>query len=108
MLRNEDVGEAIRQLRGERSQGELARSAGVTRQAWNAYENGRRLPAPETWPRVLDALGTAEVELDRAIIAVWLDRIDPPPAGHVPAWRLRRQARAVDTELHRLLELLEG
>lgn len=108
MLRNQDVGRAIRQLRGERTQAELARRAGVTRQTWNAYENGRRMPSASNWPRILEALDAEEPELDRAIIAAWIERIDPAPSAHVLTWELRRQAQAVETEVQRFLELLDG
>ena len=108
MLRNEDIGNALRHLRGDRSQTDLAKQAGVNRQAWNAYESGRRLPAPDTWPRIMAALGVAEPELDRAIIAAWVDRLGERERATAPGWRLLQQAHTARAELDHLISLLGG
>lgn len=106
MLVNDDVARALRHLRGERPQSDLARRAGINRQTWNAYESGRRMPSPASWPRVLEALGVSEAELDRAIIEAWMARLGPASHGTASAWRLREQARTLQAEVGRLLELL--
>lgn len=91
MLSNQDVGTAIGRLRGERSQLEVARRAGINRSSWSSYENGRRMPKGDTYVRIARGLECSEEELDRAVLHAWEERLDrqrddrrgddePPPA----------------------------
>lgn len=76
MLSNQDVGTAIGRLRGDRSQLEVARRAGINRSSWSSYENGRRMPKEETYSRIARGLECSEEELDRAVLRAWEERLD--------------------------------
>lgn len=76
MLSNQDVGTAIGRLRGERSQLEVARRAGINRSSWSSYENGRRMPKEDTYARIAHGLECSEEELDRAVLRAWGERLD--------------------------------
>lgn len=56
---------ALRQLRIERgmTQAQLARAAGISRAAVQAYESGRRKPKVATLERLLDSMGARLPEL---------------------------------------------
>ena len=43
------AGEILRNLRGEKSQEQIAREIGLTKSAWAMYERGERVPAHTRW-----------------------------------------------------------
>lgn len=64
-----NLGSALRWLRWRRhrTQGEVAKSAGITRAMLSAYETGKQLPALDTLGRLLVALGIDLVQLHEAL-----------------------------------------
>lgn len=60
----EGLGQAIRALRGERTQREVATSAGLDATTWSFYETGRRQPGAANLEKVLKGLGVPRLELE--------------------------------------------
>ena len=73
MLEAEDLGNAIADLRGRRTQAEVARRGGIRRATWSLYETGKRRPREANLTKVLRGLGCTRLQLEEA------------------AWRLRRR-----------------
>ena len=76
MLEASDVGTAMERLRGDRTQREVARRAGVNRSSWSSYEAGRRMPGAETWRRIVHGLECSQEDFDRAVLRAWRERLD--------------------------------
>lgn len=64
---NLDVGRAIQQLRGLRSQVEVAALAKLNRSTWSLYESGRRKPSSDKLDRVLTALGCSRLQFEETV-----------------------------------------
>lgn len=52
------------ELRGERTQEEMAALVGVSRAAWSNYEAGRRLPSADIMKRVAEVSGVPHLKID--------------------------------------------
>ena len=53
------VGEQLRALRGERTQGEVSEKIGVTKSAYAMYEQDRRVPRDEVKVRISNYFGVS-------------------------------------------------
>jgi transcriptional regulator with XRE-family HTH domain len=71
-----DLARAIRFLRGERTQAEVAEAAGLDAAIWSLYETGRRQPREGNLARIVRSLGCTRRELEEVV------------------WRFRRQRLA--------------
>lgn len=65
-----ELGQAIAALRGQQSQAEAARRAGMSRGAWSLYELGRRRPREANLERILLGLNRTREELEEAVCKV--------------------------------------
>lgn len=81
MLEARDVGRAMERLRGDRTQRSVAQRAGINRSSWSSYEAGRRMPGPDTYPKVARGLGCSEDELDQAVLRSWSERLREEATG---------------------------
>jgi transcriptional regulator with XRE-family HTH domain len=70
-----DLGVAIRRLRGSRRQWEMAEAADMTTSSWSDYERGERQPRPPQKMRVAKALGCTVRELEQEALAVTGERL---------------------------------
>lgn len=76
MLDKRDVAAAIKELRGGRTQKEVAEQAGIDRPTWNQYEKARAMPKRTNFRKILQGLGCTQRELDETIMAAWRKRLD--------------------------------
>jgi DNA-binding XRE family transcriptional regulator len=53
----------LKDLRGERSQSEMAAAVGVTKSAWAMYERGERVPRDEVKRRIAAYFGKSVQEI---------------------------------------------
>lgn len=53
----------LKDLRGERSQSEMAAAVGVTKSAWAMYERGERVPRDEVKRRIATYFGKTVQEI---------------------------------------------
>ena len=74
------LGEAIRFLRGRRSQAQVSELAGLDPAVWSLYERGLRVPRETNLRLVLEGLGCSRLDLEEV------------------AWRLRRRELLPDSE----------
>lgn len=57
------VGAILKNLRGNRSQKEIAEAIGITKSAWAMYERNERIPRDEVKIRIADYFGTPVQEI---------------------------------------------
>lgn len=95
----EDVGAAIATLRGEKTQKDCARKAGMERSSWNQYEKGRSFPQLQTIERIAHGLGVEVVELTEAVIRAWSLRVKSDVSG------ARKKQRVFDFKVIGQIEL---
>lgn len=69
-----DLGVAIRRLRGRRPQWKLAEAANMTTSSWSDYERGKRKPRPKQRERIASALGRTAKELEQEALKVANER----------------------------------
>jgi transcriptional regulator with XRE-family HTH domain len=62
-----DLGRAIRRLRGLRSQATVARLAEIDLTSWSRYELGRQHPKPEKFELLAQGLGVTLEQLHRTV-----------------------------------------
>ena len=55
--------EKLRELRGEKSQSEVAKAVGISDSAMSAYENGERVPRDEVKIRLAEYYGRTVQEI---------------------------------------------
>lgn len=55
--------EQLKKLRGEKSQGEIAKQIGITKSSWSMYERGERIPRDETKIRIANFFGKTVQEI---------------------------------------------
>jgi transcriptional regulator with XRE-family HTH domain len=101
------LGEAIRRLRGKRSQAGLARAAGLTPSCWSEYERGKRIPRRKQMDRVLEALGCSSETFERELRSVAERRDDSGGEGPFRAAEdlvkdIDRELREVEHEIDRM------
>ena len=53
------TGEMLRNLRGEKTQEEVAKALGITKSAWAMYERGKRIPRDEVKVRISQYFGVS-------------------------------------------------
>lgn len=53
----------LRELRGDRTQEEIARAIGITKSSWAMYERGERTPRDETKMRIANFFGRSIEEI---------------------------------------------
>ncbi|HEX2253710.1 MAG TPA: helix-turn-helix transcriptional regulator [Thermoanaerobaculia bacterium] len=99
MITAADVGRAMERLRGDRTQREVARRAGIHRTTWSSYESGSRLPSRRSQEKIANGLGRTLDDLDRAILQECERRLAPdaPEPERPPP----------SEDLHRLYYLLD-
>ena len=106
-----DLGKAIRRLRGERPQSKLADAAGMKPSTWSDYERGKRTPRGRNLQRIASALGVDVKTLEQEVLKVSRERLAPeetPSAGFETSESLLRETDRVLRKLdHRLDDLLE-
>lgn len=106
-----DLGKAIRRLRGDRPQWKLAEAAGMKPSTWSDYERGKRAPRGRNLARIASALGVDAETLEQEVLEVGRERLSPGEAGAAPAVETSdallketdRMLRKVDHELDDLL-----
>lgn len=57
------IGSKMRELRGERSQQEVAESLGISKSAYAMYEQGNRVPRDEVKVRIAKLYGVSVLDL---------------------------------------------
>ena len=108
-----DLGKAIRRLRGERPQAKLADAAGMKPSTWSDYERGKRTPRGRNLQRIASALGVEVKTLEQEVLKVSRERLSPDEAGLPSAGietsesLLRETDRVLRKVDHRLDDLLE-
>lgn len=108
-----DLGKAIRRLRGDRPQSKLADAAQMKPSTWSDYERGKRTPRGRNLARILAALGVDRKILDQEVLKVGRERLAveevgaPSPAGAETSDSLLKETdrmlRKVDHDLDDLL-----
>ena len=63
-----EFGKALRLVRGELTQEELAAKCGVSSSIWNTWETGKGLPGEQSWRLIKAGLGRSATE--RLLVAV--------------------------------------
>ena len=104
-----DLGNAIRRLRGERPQSKLADAAGMKPSTWSDYERGKRSPRGRNLQRIASALGVEVKALEQEVLKVSRERLAPDetPSPESSESLLHETDRALRKLDHRLDELLE-
>lgn len=127
---SKDLGLAIAHLRGERTQAEVAKRAGIDPPTWSLYEAGKRRPREQSLEKVLRGLLCSRLELEEttwrmrrqrlvseerikaeeAALASPVSEAGPgprvPPRNRVPAEPRRRELRALVARFSASLEEL--
>ena len=109
-----DLGKAIRRLRGDRPQWKLAEAAGMKPSTWSDYERGKRTPRGRNLARIASALGVEAKTLEQEVLKVGRERLSLEDAGAPSAAGvetsdslLRETDRVLRKVDHRLDDLLE-
>ena len=58
-----NTSDILKELRGNKSQAEIASSVGVTKSAWAMYERGERVPRDEVKIKIAKHVGTSVQEI---------------------------------------------
>ncbi len=77
MIEHELFAAALTELRGERTQREIARAAGIHQSAWSCYEAGKRLPREDQRQQIFAALGCTPEDFELALWRVLSKRLLP-------------------------------
>ncbi len=105
-----DLGIAIRRLRGNRTQAKLAERAGLRNSAWSDYERGKRNPRPEQMERIASAIGCTLIELEQAALKQAATRLaagQPEEPASEPAETSDSLIEEMDRELHEIDQHLD-
>ena len=97
-----DLGVAIRRLRGPRPQWELAEAADMTTSSWSDYERGKRKPRPPQKERIAFALGRTVKELDQETLKVANERAKAEEGAGEPPETSDSLLQNTDRELHEI------
>ena len=115
MFGKEDLGRAIKKLRGSRTQKECAEVASVSPSAWSIYEGGDRMPRAAMFVKLACGLGVDPKVLEEAAWAERNQRVADGSAEGQPATApvrepLRRavseHTQAIAHHLHELFLLI--
>jgi transcriptional regulator with XRE-family HTH domain len=117
MFGKEDLGRAIKKLRGSRTQKECAEVASVSPSAWSIYEGGDRMPRATMFAKLARGLGVDPKVLEEAAWAERNQRVAhgsaeaQPAAVPAPAKEPLRRAvsehtQAIAHHLHELFLLI--
>jgi transcriptional regulator with XRE-family HTH domain len=108
-----DLGAAIKRLRGPRPQSEVAEAAGMTPSSWSDYERGKQRPRPPQLERIAKALGCTLKELDQEVLKVGNERLaaearlngagEPPETSDLLLENTDRELQEIDQSLDNLL-----
>ena len=79
MIIKVDLATALKKLRGNRTQKEVARLADLSPSTWNQYEKAHRLPKEESWPKLARGLGCSMEELWDEVVAAYQERTGKTP-----------------------------
>ena len=63
MMQGKTTKEILRNLRGDKTQAEIAADLGITKSSWAMYERGERTPRDEVKIRIASYFGTTVEEL---------------------------------------------
>ena len=58
-----DFGKILRDLRGEKTQEEIAKAVGITKSSWAMYERGERIPRDEVKIQIAQYFGKTVQEV---------------------------------------------
>jgi transcriptional regulator with XRE-family HTH domain len=109
----QDVGAAIRRLRGSRQQLALATVAEVHPSSWSKWEKGETAPRPGNFPLIAKALGCTLEQLQSEIWKSSRERLgapEEPPSGSEdrPERRLLEETDRMIRSLDRQADDLRG
>lgn len=71
-----DLAEALRRLRGRRTQREVATEAGLDPTVWSLYEGGERWPRRTSFERLAKGLGCSPERIDEEMLLVRRRRLE--------------------------------
>jgi transcriptional regulator with XRE-family HTH domain len=107
-----DLGHAIRRLRGDRPQWKLAEAVGLKPSTWSEYEGGKRKPRGKNLARVAKALGVEVKTLEQEVLKAIQERLSPQESGPAGAETsdslikmIDRRVRTVDHKMDDLIEI---
>lgn len=80
----EDLGTAMTTLRGEKTQKDCAKRAGLDRPNWNQYEKGNLFPKADNIERIAQGLGVEVVDFAEAVVQAWSNRVGRDPFVELP------------------------
>lgn len=108
MTSSDDLSRAITFLRGERSQAEVARRAGIDPAVWSLYERGQRQPRAKNLERILRGLGCTRLELEETRWRIRRYRLmyegDPQRRPSLEDNEIEKELRDAVGQLSRALE----
>lgn len=58
-----DFGKILRELRGDKTQEEIAKAVGITKSSWAMYERGERIPSDEVKIQIAKYFGKTVQEV---------------------------------------------
>ncbi len=79
-----DLGVAIKRLRGSRTQPQMVEAAGMSTSSWSDYERGKQNPRPRQLKRIAKALGCTVKELEQEKLKVAGERLSEAAEGAIP------------------------
>ena len=103
-----DLGVAIRRLRGHRPQAEVADAARMTPSSWSDYERGKRKPRPKQKERIAKALGRTVKELEQEALKVANERTRAEEGAGEPPETSDSLLENTDRELHEIDRSLDA
>lgn len=71
-----DLAEALRRLRGRRTQREVAAEAGLDATVWSLYESGERWPRRSSFERLARGLGCTPERIEEEMLLVRRRRLE--------------------------------
>ena len=85
MLDPRDLASAMRELRGKRTQREVAERAQIDPATWSAYEQGIRYPRrPERLRQIAEGLGVDFLDLQNAVLQQSVFRLSKEQSKQMP------------------------
>ena len=81
-----DLGRAMRRLRAERPQAQVARRGGVRRATWSLWEKGHRAPRERSLERIVRGLGCTRLQLEEMAWQCHKERLSGEPGLFPQPW----------------------